>query len=617
MSYGKNYIDSWHLGFLIGLFALMMPVYVHSADLSVKAFVDKNEAGVGEQFTLSLQLSGSDAGDVPEPDPPAIESFGRYLGSGSSRSIQIVNGQMSSTRTINYYFQALSPGAFEIGSFEINHDGTQYRTNPISIEIVQRRPGASPRPGGQRGQSGQQGISSRDLFLRATASRTEVFQNEAVLLSYRIYTRVNVSGYSITKNPDKTGFWVEDLLKDQKQPSTTNEVLDGLQYTVATIQRMVLFPTSPGTKTLEPLEIECEVQARPNRRSLFDDFFSDPFGRTLRYTIRSEPVSIEALPLPEKDRPKAFAGAVGQFRLSGGVDKSEVAANEVVNFKVKLEGSGNIRTLPAPSPLFSPGLENYDPKVSESVQVSKGLVQGSRTYEYLLVPRAAGKQSIAPIEYPYFDPIDEKYKVASLGEISINVSPGSQLAIQAPGASLVKEDVRLLAQEITFIKLDPGQLRGIDYAVHRSALFWGIAFFPILGVLVGIWYRRHLDRLQGDRAYARARQASRLAKKRLAAARAVLPGLEHRTFYSECGKALQGFAADKLDIPEAGIISDNLAQIFTEKGVSASTVTEFLQCMRTCDLKRFSPVESGKEEMTEFLERAEEAIKNLHRELSR
>jgi len=585
----------------------------YSADLSVKAFVDKNVVGAGERFTLSLQLSGSDAGDVSEPDPPGLDSFARYLGNGTSQSIQIVNGRMSSTRTINYYFQASSTGKFEIGSMVVNHGGSEHRTNPISIEVVERRPGRS----GPDPRRRQEGISSRDLFVRATVSKNEIYQNEAALLTYKIYTRVNVSGYSLTGIPDKTGFWVEDLLKDQQRPSTSTEIINGVQYTVATVQRMVLFPTSPGKKTLDPLEVECEVQVQATRRSLFDDFFSDPFGRTQRYSIRSESVTIEALPLPNSNRPEGFGGAVGQFVLSGGVDKKEVAANEVVTFKIKLEGSGNIRTLPAPVASFSSGLENYEPKVSESVRVSGGLVHGSRTYEYVLVPRASGTQRIEAVQFPYFDPVEEEYKVASLDEIAIQVSPGLKPAIQAPGTSLAKEEVRLLAQEIRFIKLDPGHLRGIDYAVHRSAWFWSIALVPIVGVLASFWYRRHLDRLQGDQAYARARQARRSAQKRLATARTVLPNLEHREFYSECGRALQGFAADKLDIPEAGIISDRLAELLREKGVSDSTVTEYVEAMRVCDLKRFSPVEAGKEEMVKFLKQAGQAIQNLHKELSR
>ena len=599
-------------GFVIGLIVLATLANGFASDLSVKAFVDKAVVGMGDRFTLSLQLSGAEAGDVSEPSPPEMESFGRYLGNGTSRSIQIVNGQMSSTRTINYYFQALAPGNFEIDPIVLTHEGIEYRTNPIQVEIVERR------TSGSRSRAQQtQGLSSRDLFLRASVSRTRVFQNEAILLNYKIYTRVNVTGYSITTVPDKTGFWVEDLLKDQQQPSTSTEVIDGLQYTVATLQSVILFPTGPGTKTLEPLEVECEVRVRQNRRGLFDDFFSDPFGRSVRYSIRSEQVTIEARPLPGEGRPKGFAGAVGEFRLSGGVDKSTVNANEVVTLKLKLEGSGNIRTLPSPTTSFSSGLENYDPKVSEVVRVSGSQVKGSRTYEYVLVPRTSGTEKVHAIEFPYFDPVDEVYKTASLPEISIEVTPGSQSMGQGVETSLAKEDVRLLAQEIRFIKLDPGKLRGIDYAVHKNALFWSIALLPLLGVLVGFWYRRHQNRLQGDRGYARSRQAGRLARKRLATARTLLPKLEHREFYAECGKALQGFAADKLNIPEAGIISDNLAQLLKTGGVSDSVTGEYLACMKTCDLKRFSPVDSGKDEMSAFLKRAEEAIKNLHKELSR
>ena len=598
---------------VMGFAVLLASTTSMAADISVRAFVDRNLVGVGEQFTLSLELSGSDAGDVAEPAPPDIQTFGSYRGSGTSSSIQIINGQMSRTRTINYYYQALAPGKFEIGPIVVEHDGAQHQTSSIPIEIVER----TSRGTGGSGRREQGGISPRDLFVRATASKTRVYQNEAVLLTYKIYTRVNVTGYSLTQVPDKTGFWVEDLLRDQQRPATSNEIVNGVQYTVATVQEMVLFPTSPGEKVLDPLEVECEVQVRAVRRSLFDDFFSDPFGRTVRYSIRSEEVKIEALPLPEAGKPKSFAGAVGQFRLTGGVDKTAVDANEVVTFKIQLEGTGNIRTLPTPETSFSSGLENYDPKVSEKVSVSDGQLTGSRTYEYVLVPRTPGTQAISRVDFPYFDPTEGEYKTASLAEIGIEVAPGAVLAIQAPGASLAKEEVRLLAQEIRFIKLDPGQLRGVDYALHRSSLFWAIALLPVCGVLAGFWYRRHLDRLEGDVAYARSRQAGRVAKKRLAAARSILATMQQQEFYSECGKALLGFVADKLNISEAGIVSDQLVQLLRQRGVAETIASEYLECMKTCDLQRFSPIESSGEEMTRFLQRAEEAIKSLHRELSK
>jgi len=594
------------------LTALTRLVAVYSADLSVRAFLDKNVVGIGEQFTVSIEFSGADAETVSQPDAPDIEAFGRFLGSGSSRNIQIVNGQMSSTRTINYYFQAISPGKFEIGSIPINHQGEEYRTDPIQLEIVERHSGRS---GTARG-TPQGRVSDRDLFVRATVSKTRVYENEGVLVTYKIYTRVNVSGYSLSQVPDKTGFWVEDLLKDQQRPPTSTEIVDGLQYTVATVQRMVLFPTSPGEKTLEPLEIECELQARPERRSLFDDFFSDPFGRTFRYSVRSDPIRIEILPLPDSGRPKGFSGAVGQFTLSGGVDKTKLSANEVATFTVKITGSGNIRTLPSPEVSFSTGLENYEPTVAENVQVTDGVIHGSRAYEYVLVPRTPGHHRIDPVQFPYFDPVTEEYKIASLPETNLEVAPGGQPVVDVPGKSLAKEDVRLLAQEIRFIKLDPGYLREIDYAISKRPLFWGIALLPVFGVLVGYWYRRHLDRLRDDQSYARSRQARRLARKRLAAAKAVISTLDRQHFYSQCGKALQGFAGDKLNIPEAGIISEKLAQILRAREVSASAVDEYLACMKICDEKRFSPVESGPEEMTEFLKRTERAMETLHKELS-
>ena len=282
VNYPRQIFVKRALGVLLAQFLMVTPSL--SADISVRAFVDQSIVSAGESFTLSVELSGADADEAASPQPPDIESFATYRGSGSSTSVQFVNGKMSQTRTLDFYFQATAIGKFEIGAVTVLLDGVEHHSEPIQIEIVQGRPQKSP-PQPTRAD----GITSADLYVSAKANKDEAYVNEAVIVTYKIYTRVDVSQYGISSVPENSGFWVENLLGDQTQPQPTAEMINGTRYTVATIKKAALFPTSAGEKTIEPLEIECAVRLKPTRRSIFDDFLSDPFGRdsSLHRQIRS------------------------------------------------------------------------------------------------------------------------------------------------------------------------------------------------------------------------------------------------------------------------------------------------------------------------------------------
>jgi hypothetical protein len=604
VDYFKQILIKRALGVLLAEFLLVVPSL--SADLSVRAFVDKNPVAVGESFVLSVELSGADANKAASPQPPSLDSFAEFQGSGSSTSVQIVNGQTSQTRTLNLYYRATKVGRFTIGGVTALLEGAEYESKPIQIEVVQGRPQRS-QP--QRARTNE--ITEDDLYVSARASKNQGFVNEAVIVTYKIYTRVDVSQCGSPSLPDNSGFWVEDLLGDQAGSQTTTELVNGQRYTVATINKAALFPTTAGEKTIEPLEIECAVRLRPTRRSVFDDFFSDPFGRTVRYRLKSDPIRIKVLPLPEEGKPADFSGAVGSFSLEGSLDKTTVRVNDVASLKLTLQGSGNIRTLPTPDIEVSPGLETYDPEVSENVRATADGVLGSRTSEWVVVPREPGRQTIKPVRLPYFDPQERAYKIALVDEIALDVEPGSDLSIEAPMSSAAKEQVRFISEDIRFIKLSSGGLQPLNNPLFRNLMFWVILLFPLLGISIASLYSRHQGRLEADSAYARSRKAGKVAKRHLAKARSLLSADDQQEFYSECERALSGFAADKLNVARAGIMTEDVGRLLRTKGVADQVVEGYLGCLRVCEMKRFSPAEEGSVESEAFLKRAETAIQQL------
>lgn len=610
----KNRITilTWHAAILLTSLNLW------AADLEVKAFLDKSHVAQNQQFTLSVEISGKDAQSVATPQLPDMEAFASFLGSGSSQNIQFINGKMSVSKTISYHHMAKTPGTYTIGQVEIVHKGNTYKTDPITITI--QKSTAQPQTQNRSGQTGRRGsasgeLSGEDLYIRAHVNKTSVFPNEPVFVTYKIYTLVSLTPIGVSKQPGKVGFWAEDFELPQQLPTTT-EVINGQKYTVATFRKMALFPTSPGEKTIEPLGFDCDVRIQRRRsRDPFDDFFnSDFFGRNERLTLYSKPITITVKPFPEEGKPADFSGSSGSFNIEASVDKNEAKTNDAVTFKVVLTGTGNIRTLPEPDIQIPPDFEAYPPKLSESIKRTGTAISGSKTYEYVLVPRNPGLQKIKPIRFSYFDPRSESYKTVQTEEISIQVAKGSEtFGTVTEGRS--RTAVEYLGKDIRFIKTALPGFKKIGSADYSLFVFWLTVVGPLAALALAFVYQKHLTRLEGDVAYARNRQAGRAAKKHLAKARSLVRTDGTDAFYAEVSRALSSFVGNKLNIAEAGMISQDVKKRLEEKNVDTEVIQDYFDCLATCDRKRFSPAGVDETEMLEFLKKAEKSITDLDRQI--
>jgi hypothetical protein len=591
-------------------------------DLSIRTYVDRNVVGLNEQFTLSIELSGKGANSASDPEIPQIGQFASYLGSGNSQNIQFTNGKMSVTKVISCYFVANAVGKYKIPPVQVTVNGTSFSSAAIDMEVqqsgtkaqAQQQPQAQPQAAAQQGTGPAEG----DLFVRAIVDRRQVYQNEPVVVTYKIYTRVNVSNVGISKMPATAGFWTEEFEMPQ-QLQTASEVLDGKKYTVATVRKMALFPMSPGTKTIDPLILDCEVAVRaPRNRDPFGDFFDDSFffgGRTARKQIQSKPVTIEVLAFPEAGKPADFAGNTGRFRISASADKRNVKTNEAITYKIAVEGDGNIRQIQAPAAAFPTDFEVYPPKTSETISRAGAGISGRKTFEYVLIPRVAGEETLKPVTLVFFDPASKSYKTVRTESIPLQVAQGTETYTTTAGSGLSKEEVRLIGQDIRFIKMSPSVFRRIGASRIPRVFFGAVLLLPLLALAGAFAYRRRLNRISGDVAYARGIRANSAVRRRLSAAKR-LAGIEtQKQFYAEAGKALQGYLGDKLNIAEAGMISDEVEKILLDKGAGGEAVRDVFECLSVCDMKRFSPETATADEMKAFLRKVESAIMRLEKEI--
>ena len=596
-------------------------------DLEIKTFVDQTRMGAGQQFTLTIQLSGSDAQSVPVPNPPDISAFADYIGSGSSQNYQLINNRMSVFISSNNYDIARNEGKHQIPAISFVFKDKTYHSQPINIEITKgsSTPASPQKPGQTSGRRPSTQIQPEtslegNLFLKLEADRQEVYPNQPVNVTYKIFTRVEVTNYAISKLPSYVGFWSEDFEMPQ-QVATHEEIVNGEKFLVAEIKKMALYPTSSGKKTIEPMEIDLEVRLREQNRSqdIFDRFFDDDmfssslFGRRMRTRITTESLSINVKSLPVEGKPLDFSGIVGNIKMVASIDNDRITAHEAITLKVRFSGTGNIRMIPEPKILFPSDFETYEPKVSQNLNRREKTIKGNKTFEYVLLPRYAGEYRIKPFTFNYFDPAIEKYQTLSSQEFSLRVAAGAEAGTPLP-SGLSRKEVEFIGRDIRFIKQSSEKYLRIGQYFFQSFWFGLLLIVPLVALGSAWVYKHRQDKMVENVAYARSHRANQIAKKRLGQAHRLMKIPTQKEFYAEISRALLGFIADKLNLAQAGLMTDDAAEKLKERQVEDPIISDLLGCLRECDFQRFAPADVTMESMQVLYNRARSAIINLEKE---
>jgi len=585
-----------------------------------EAALDRSTVGLGEQFTLSLTLTSQTMSGGKNLQLPDLRKFHMMSGPNQSSSMQIINGAASSTVTYSYVLQPKEMGKFTIGSATIEAGGAVLKSQPLTVEVVKAAPRARQQTA--TGEAASPDMAD-NLFLRAVVDRSRVLQGEQINLVFKLYTRVSVVNYAVSKNPAMTGFWSEEV-EIPKNITLASETINGKQYRVGVIKRLALFPTQAGTLEIGAMEVQTTVQL-PYTRSNdpFDAFFRDPFGRNINYATSSPVVKIAVDPLPG-NAPSDFRGAIGQFAMSTAVDKKTTRTNEPLSLKVTLSGTGNIKLLEAPKLDVPPDFEQYTPKVTESISRNQGRISGSKTFEYLMIPRYPGLKVIKPVTMSYYDLNKREYIRLRSPQIELNVEQGAA----TPGpvvAGAAREDVRMLSQDIRFIKTSTPAFVYGGQRMYARQWFLALVLLPLLGVAGAYLYARQRHVVMLDQAGYRYRKAIKVAQKGLREAEYLLKDKSRQTpepsskqrlrFYSEVSRAFWKYLGDKLDIPQASFSVEGAAAKLQGYGLDQNLILELRTILETCDLARFAPTSLELSAMQKTYDDARRVIVELERTL--
>jgi uncharacterized membrane protein len=593
--------------FIIGL---LMPLALWAQAPNI-AVISQSQVSVGEQFKVSFE-SNADGRNFTAPRFDGFTLVGGPFNSTSS-SVQIVNGSMNRTvkNTYSYVLRAEREGEFTIGPASMVVDGETIQSQPFKVTVMAGNASTGSatqgaQQGGGQSQQTQQNtsdpqVSGQDLFLKVIPSKRAAYVGEPVVLTYKLYTRVPVSQLSVSKMPSYGGFWMKEANENGNngQLRQSSEVINGIEYTTAEVQKVVLIPQKAGKLTIEPMAIECMAQIITQRNTQrsndpFDVFFNDPFFSrsytNVQKKIETPILSFEAKSLPENGKPASFGGAVGNYNFSATMDTDEVDANEAITLTVTVSGSGNVELVNPPAPVFPPDFEVYDPKITSSVEAGTQGMSGTKKAEYLIIPRRAGDFNIPPIEFSYFNPTKGQYVTQSSSPMSIKVNKGTGGEYNEGGVyANNQESIKYLGSDIRHIKTGESQLRPMNSYFFGSALYFIILAALLLIFLVVLAVVKKRRQFKQDVVLVRNRQATKVAKGRLKNAYNYLKAQDQNRFYEEMSQALWGYISDKLGIERSVLSMDSAKEAMVGKGIDETLADEFVDTLNTCEYARFAP----------------------------
>ena len=588
---------------LTALFALA----IFSASAAEKVTFEASSpltVAVGEAFRVEFALNAyPDKGTFKAP---SFEGFDVIAGpaESSGQSIQIVNGAMTKSinYTITYVLLPQAAGNVTVGAAEVTVDGTVYRSNALPIEIVNE--GKSPGAGGTQSRpredsspdvTAQNQIAKDDILLRAVVSRTSVYKGEPLRVTFKLYERVPVVGYNDVKFPSFNGFWAQELNTDNARRQ--RETFNGKVYETLVAKEYLLYPQQAGTLVIEPAELTAVAQVVvPGRRNVDPFFGGGPDFVNVPRKVQSPRINIAVKPLPA-GAPASFSGAVGSFTMDAVLPQERLAANSAATYTVKISGTGNLTFVQAPKLTLPASFEQYNVKTTESINTSAAGISGYRQFEYPFIARAEGTYEVEPVEFSYFDPSRMQYMTLKSKALELEITPDAKGGGDAPvvqGRGMSKEEVKLLGQDIRFIKLGSPQLRSVREPFLFSAAYWVLFFgILILFAMVYVALRRQI-RESKNVALLRGKRANKVAVQRFRAAKRYMEEQNRHAFYEEMLRALWGYMSDKFNIPVANLTKENVREELHKRGVSSEDSQRFTDIITQCDEAQYSPVETAR-----------------------
>ena len=545
----------------------------------------------GDQFRLSFTVNSQKGKDFRAP---SIKGFEVLMGPSrsSSSSTQIINGKVtsSSSVTFTYILMAGEAGTYTVPAASIEINGEKVFSNALTIKVLPKDQsddaGSAATGNVSQSQSAGGRISPNDFFFTTTASKTHVHEQEAILLTYKVYTTLDLRQL-LGNISDLKGFHSQEIdVPTQKEWRLEN--YKGRNYKTIVWRQFMLFPQQTGKLEIPSVEFEGIIAQRVQTSDdPFDAFFNGGGVVEVKKKIQTPKVIIEVDPLPTK--PAGFSGGVGQFNLTASISATEVKTNDAITLKLVLSGSGNLKLVGTPEVKFPEDFEVYDPKVTNNFDVTSAGVSGTKSIEYLAIPRHAGDFTIPPVEFTYFDVKSNGYKTLKTEAYAIKVAKGQGNSDQVIADFTNKENVKVIGQDIRFIKMGNTTFSKKGDFLFGTGSYWAAYWVPfVLFAAFVVFYRKQAQE-NANVARVKTRKANKVATRRMKQAGKLLAENKKNEFYDEVLKALWGYISDKLNMPVSQLSKDNIEAELAGHGVSAELIQDFIGALNECEFARYAP----------------------------
>lgn len=586
--------------FLYGvLICLMLPGVVQrvvAQDVNVEATVSETSIFSGERVALTIEITG-DFNNVSRPNLPDFQGL-RLLSNipSTSRSFSFINGKTSASYSYSYSLLAQNAGKYEISSISIEIDGTEYRTAPISVTVIDHNasstnPSASTHP---------------DIFLRMEVSDKRPVTGQQLITDIVLFFKngLEVNSYQPVPGWKAEGFWKEEL-ENTERPRAESVILNGIRYRKARLQQFALFPTKAGELTISPYQIIVSVRSASSRSDPFGSIFGGFGNNQRRVELQSEPVTINAESLPGIGD-AAYIGAVGFFNISRNINIREAVVGESIEIETRISGTGNIPLVSKPAYELPEGLEVYEPQENASINRKNHRISGSKTFTDIVIARTPGIFTLPGTTLAYFNPSVNRYVIENLPAItfSVKADPEAFIASNRPNTF----DIKPVTGLATWIA--PQRNRPlISYW-----WLWAGLVVPVIVIVIGYWQKTFREKLKSDQDFARARKAFDKAEERLQKAISESKAGDIKTAYNALHKALTGYIGDKLGLPQAGLSDQQFISHLKQKELDPELIKNVWMLLDKCSTISYAP-ETSHEYLKSHVGLAERILNQLKKQL--
>jgi hypothetical protein len=580
------------LSFLFLCMGLSSPAFAE--DIQVLATVDRNQVTLEDSLQLSITIQGTQ--NTPPPELPSLPNF-RVTSSGTSSSTQIINFKRSISITHKYRLTPMNTGQFKIGSARIRANGKIYATQPITV-VVQKP-------------TVQNQSADKSVFIETNVSKKTAYVGEQLIYSFKLFHRIEAKNLDLSMPFGASYFQKEDLGKAKSYQS----VINGIQYQVQEIS-VALFPIKPGQAEIPPAMLDLDIyhRTRSNRRGFFNDPFFGQGIRAEHKVLRSKPLSIEILALPEQGKPLDFKNIIGQFNIQANLGKKDLEVGDTTTLTITVSGKGNIRGVSFPEPDLNRQFKVYPDQPEFKQTVAANQITGQKIFKFALVPLQSGAVTLPAFTLYYFDPETKDYRQVKTRPITLTVHPSSaeetlnHVQSNSISNTPTKPEIEILAEDILPIHTQLNDFQNVNSEIDTSTLIGFVS--PALLFVMAAFFIRQQKRLTTDVAFYRNQKAYKTASQKLENL-ARSQSSESKEFVSELSEILREYIGDKLNMQGKAITAAEVEHKLKESDYQSNAANDARKLLERCEALQYTPVSSGNN--LELLNESHDLIKTLEK----